>query len=218
MMIYKIIPALIPAAFFLGILMLPLRSLTGTLREKAGTFAGRTLTAAKDTAPVQAVRRFRAANRRNKLKDELSAALAYVKNIAILGRAESISAEMLFEELSEVTKLLSPVFLEMARCMSLNDRDKAAEALYKAIGGSCAKETGIFLAGWEDVPPAALVQSVEVYRSALEEERFTRIKRRDEAISDLVYFPVVLNCAAVLLNFLYVAYFLEQKELLGLFF
>ena len=48
--------------------------------------------------------------------------------------------------------------------------------------------------------------------------RYTKIRRRDELISDLVYFPVVLNCVVVLLNFLYVAYFLQQKEILSLFF
>ena len=70
----------------------------------------------------------------------------------------------------------------------------------------------------QDVRPEDLIGTVEIYRSTIQGARTTRIMRRDEIISDLVYIPVVLNCAVVLLNFLYIAYFLEQKELLSLFF
>ena len=49
-------------------------------------------------------------------------------------------------------------------------------------------------------------------------ERITRIRKRDELMSDIIYFPVVIDCMVVLLNFLYVAYFLQQKELMELFF
>ena len=218
MIISKIVPVLISTAFFLGIWLLPLRQIGSRFKKGASSFAGRTLTAAKKAAPVAVLYGFRASHNKNRLKDELLDALSYVKNIAILGRAESISAGMLFEELADVSDLLSPVFLEMARCSAFNDRDGAAEALHKVIYENYASEIGIFFAGWEDVPPETLVQSIDVFRSALAEERYTRLRKRDEAISDLIYFPVVLNCAAVLLNFLYVAYFLEQKELLSLFF
>ena len=37
-------------------------------------------------------------------------------------------------------------------------------------------------------------------------------------VSDLVYFPVVVNAMAVLMNFIYVAYFLQQKEALNVLF
>ena len=39
---------------------------------------------------------------------------------------------------------------------------------------------------------------------------------RVQAVSDLAYFPVVINCMAVLLNFIYVAYFIAQKDQLGM--
>ena len=49
-------------------------------------------------------------------------------------------------------------------------------------------------------------------------DRLTKQKRRDEMVSDLVYFPVVVNAMAVLMNFIYVAYFLQQKEALNVLF
>ena len=81
-----------------------------------------------------------------------------------------------------------------------------------------ADSADAILAAWEDVCPGDLANTIDIYRSALTGARYTRLRRRDEIISDIVYIPVVINCAAVLLNFLYIAYFLEQKELLSLFF
>ena len=106
-------------------------------------------------------------------------------------------------------------FIVVADSGSFN---KAAEALYDALGESSARDIGSFLASWEDIPPEELIQSIDLYRSGLIEARLTKQRKRDEIISDLVYFPVVLNCMVVLLNFLYVAYFLQQKELLSFFF
>ena len=68
------------------------------------------------------------------------------------------------------------------------------------------------------MPPGDLLNTVEVYRSALREDRLTRQKRRDEMVSDLVYFPVVVNAMAVLMNFIYVAYFIQQRDALNVLF
>ena len=68
------------------------------------------------------------------------------------------------------------------------------------------------------MPPEDLLNTVEVYRSALREDRLTRQKRRDEMVSDLVYFPVVVNAMAVLMNFIYVAYFIQQRDALNVLF
>ena len=121
-----------------------------------------------------------------------------------------MSAQLLLEELSELSKDLGPVFLSMARSIQMFDKETAARQLFEALPFSYAKDIGEFLAGWEDIPPSDLLNTVEVYRSALREDRLTRQKRRDETISDLVYFPVVVNSMVVLLNFIYVAYFLQH--------
>jgi hypothetical protein len=47
--------------------------------------------------------------------------------------------------------------------------------------------------------------------------RLTEQKKKDEMISDMVYFPVVVNILVIFVNFIYVAYFLDQKEMLQMF-
>jgi len=154
------------------------------------------------------------AGRKNKAERELSEVLAYVKNMVVLGRGMSISAQLLMEELAEITNVLSDAFIEMSRLISLNDINGASLCLADELGGEYGKSVGHFLAGWEEIPPGELLASVNAFQSALREARETKQRRRDEMISDLIYFPVVVNCMAVLLNFIYISFYVPQKEML----
>ncbi len=186
------------------------------LKARAAMFMERYAVSAKSSLIPGPVKSFISDLKREKLEMELSESLAYVKNLVILGRGKSISAELLLTELSDVTRLLSPVFLDMAHWLHLNEKEKAAESLSSRFGTGFSKEIGHFLSCWEDIDPSELLSSVELFQSALREERMTRQMSRDEAVSDLAYFPVVINCMAVLLNFIYVAYFIAQKDQLGM--
>ena len=188
---------------------------------KPGRLTAYTLAAARTVSalrPSLLVGRLRSETDKDRMLSELSSALAYIRNMAVLGRSSDISAEELLAELESVTKLLRPAFGIMRELLQTGEKKKAGTILYTATGENCAKDIGVFLAAWEDVRPGDLAKTIDIYRSALTGARYTRLRRRDEIISDIVYIPVVINCAAVLLNFLYIAYFLEQKELLSLFF
>ena len=189
-----------------------------SLKLEAQKYRKRSQELARKSTPYRKMQKFAAGRRQEAMQRDLAESLSYIKNLVVIGRGENMSAQLLLEELSELSKDLGPVFLSMARCIQLFDKETAARQLFEALPFSYAKDIGEFLAGWEDVPPADLLNTVEVYRSALREDRLTRQKRRDEMISDLVYFPVVVNAMAVLMNFIYVAYFLQQKDALSILF
>ena len=182
------------------------------LKERVLRYLGMGRESAEKSALFRAARRTAAALRREMLLGELSESLAYVKNLVVLGRGGSVSAELLLTELAETSRGLSPAFTDMAHYMHMNERSRAESALDRAIPGSYARDVGIFLAGWEDIAPADLLPNVEMFQAALREDRLTRQKKRDELISDLIYLPVVANCMTVLLNFIYIAYFIPQRE------
>ena len=188
------------------------------LIDRARLYAGKKWRSRNFSKASGLIASLKSSRKKEQMEQELSEALSYIRNLVILGRGSSMSGELLMEELSDVTKALSPVFLDMATSLHVNDKERAASALYKAMGDSASRDIGAFLSRWEDIPPAELASSVEAYRSALREKRETALRRRDEVISDLVYFPVIANSMAVLLNFIYVAYFLEQKEALSVLF
>ena len=214
--------ALVPFAFLIllwtGVGLLNGGSAGRSLKLEAQRYRSRSGELARKSAPYKKLKQFALSRKREAMQRDLAESLSYIKNLVVIGRGENMSAQFLLEELSELSKDLGPVFLSMARCVQLFDKQTAAQQLYDALPFSYAKDIGEFLAGWEDVPPADLLNTVEVYRSALREDRLTKQKRRDEMISDLVYFPVVVNAMAVLMNFIYVAYFLQQREALSVLF
>ncbi|MDD3538395.1 MAG: hypothetical protein PHH65_09155 [Eubacteriales bacterium] len=145
---------------------------------------------------------------------ELSEALAYVQNIVTLGRDRTMSRELLLEELADLSDNLQKVFWEMAHRLRLCEDEAAGEIFYAAFGLDYARDVAKLFTEWERIPPREMLSTVEAYRDLLFQKRRTLQKKKDEWISDLAYFPVVLNCMVVLLNFIYVAYFIEQRELL----
>ncbi len=213
---------LIPFAFLIllwtGIGLLKGAPAGRSLKLEAQRYRSRSEELARRSAPYRKLQQLSLNRKREAMQRDLAEGLSYIKNLVVIGRGENMSAQLLLEELSELSKDLGPVFLSMARCVQLFDKETAAQQLYEALPFSYAKDIGEFLAGWEDVPPSDLLNTVEVYRSALREDRLTRQKRRDEMISDLVYFPVVVNAMAVLMNFIYVAYFIQQRDALNILF
>ena len=207
------------AGIWMGIfLLMPGSGRVGLVKQKAMAYVKASGEAARESAPAKSIRELLAGPRRDAMHRDLAESLSYIKNLVVIGRGGTMSAQLLLEELSEISQTLGPTYLTMARDIQLSNKEAAAGELFKVLPESIARDVGEFLAGWEDIPPADLLSTVEVYRSSLRESRVTRQKRRDETISDLVYFPVVVNAMAVLMNFIYIAYFLQQKEALGLLF
>ncbi len=209
----RCLPYLLLAAFWTGgaLLFLAFRRPHFGLKERAqGIYrsARRKLSAASSAGGL------RRAAQRDRMERDLAEALAYLKNIVILGRGSRMSAELMLEELASLGGSLSAVFENMAHSLHVNDKEAAALALPAALPGGRSGDIGRFLAGWEDVPPAELADTVEIYRTALREEQAGRRERHDELISDLIYFPVVMDCMLVLLNFIFIAFFINQREAL----
>ena len=151
--------------------------------------------------------------RQSDMEKDLMQALAYVRNNVILGRGKNTSAESLMQELADITTSIKPAFIEMGQYLHVCDKEKAENVLYEYLGTGFSKDLGRMLAGWEDIPPEDLQGTIEIYLDNLREQNLEKKKRDDEIISDLIYFPVVMNAMFVLLDFVYVAFFIEQQKL-----
>lgn len=151
------------------------------------------------------------------MEKELMQALSYIRNIVILGRGKNISAEYMMEELSASCDLLKPAFQDMSHYLHLWDKDKAAAVLHSYMHTGFSKDLGRFLAGWEDIPSDELLGTLEIYMESLRDQYRGKKQKREEVLSDMIYLPVVLNAMLVLLDFLYVAFILEQQNLFTIF-
>lgn len=203
--------------FWLGIALIYIKP-QSVLRERIDSIWEIVKSESKKSFVYVLYQKAKAKRKKDILTKELSDCLSYIKNVVILGHDTSISANTVLEELSDFSNKLRQVFVTMSHYININDKARARDCLFEAIGTSVSRDIGVFLAGWDDIPPSDIIDSIELFQNILKEERLTREKRRDELISDLVYFPVVINCMLVLLNFIFVAYFIEQKDALMVLF
>ena len=106
-----------------------------SLKLEAQKYKQRSETAARKSAPYRKLQQFSAGRKREAMQRDLAESLSYVKNLVVIGRGENMSAQLLLEELSELSKDLGPVFLSMARCIQLFDKETAARQLLRRGGG-----------------------------------------------------------------------------------
>ncbi len=147
------------------------------------------------------------------LEQELLQALAFIRNNVILGKVSGVSSEILMQELAEISDKLKPAFQSMGQYLHINDKEKAADVLYGYFGNGFSKDLGRVLAGWEDIASEDLLGTIDIYVDSLREDNLERKQQNNEIISDIIYFPVVMNAMLVMFDFVYVAYFIEQQKL-----
>jgi hypothetical protein len=160
------------------------------------------------------LKKFMQSRKTEAMQRELSDCLAYIKNIVILGRGKNMSAQLLLEELADISDALAPIFLHMAHCIHVCENQRAEQLFCDAFESDFSKDIARLFVEWESIPSEKLLGTITSYRSVILAKRQSKQKKKDEIVSDIIYFPVVINSMAVLLNFIYVAYFLEQREAL----
>jgi len=152
--------------------------------------------------------------RRGKRESELYEALSYLRNAIVLGNGRGIGSDPLIEELGAKGGALAPVFGKALRFLRQNQKEEAYQCLKEELEDVGGTEFSRILMAWEDMDPVLLTESLFSCQKGIRESRVTERKKRDEMASDLVYLPVVLNVMLVFLNFVYVGYFIDQKEML----
>jgi hypothetical protein len=156
-------------------------------------------------------------NRAQKMDKEIFEGITFLRNIASIDKGRNTRSEYVIQKLSEQDGLLQPAYITMLSLLHLNKKVEALEGFYQEVKTSFGKDYARLLIKWDEIPPADLSETLLSYEKSIKEARITNQKRKDEIISDLIYFPVVLNVLIIFVNFIYVAYFIQQKELLQIF-
>lgn len=176
------------------------------------------LEAVKKPGPIErGIRRIKAL-REKQMDREILDAIIFLRNMASIEKGRNSSADSVIEKLAENNGLLRPVFIRMLNLLRLNQTKEAAELFARKTGTPAGREFAGLLLQWDRMEPGELLETLLSYEKNMKAVRLTGQKRRDEIISDLIYLPVVVNILVIFINFIYVAYFLDQKEMLKMFF
>ncbi|NCB41083.1 MAG: hypothetical protein EOM59_00430 [Clostridia bacterium] len=184
------------------------------LKKRAEKYKKEAQTLVENGEIFKGLKKFSQTRKQESRQRELSDCLAYIKNIVILGRGKTMSAQLLLEELADMSDILAPTFLHMAHCIHICENKRAEQLFCDVFEKDHGKDIAKLFVEWESLPAEKLLGTITAYRNVLLQKRQSAQRRRDEIVSDIIYFPVVINSMAVLLNFIYISYFLEQRELL----
>ncbi len=149
---------------------------------------------------------------------EIYEGLSMLRNMVSIGNAKDRSADAAVSMLAEKEGVLQPVYINFLRLLRLDRREEAAEAFFQGVDTPMGREFGGFLLKWDEIAPTELIEILISHQKTIKEAVKTEQKRIDETVSDLIYLPVVVNVMAVFLNFIYTAYFMQQREILSLMF
>ncbi len=155
--------------------------------------------------------------RENKLDREIFESIIFLRNLASIEKGRSYSTDAVIEKLSEHSGLLQQIFIRMLNLLRLNQPKEAVALFSQKVGTPAGRDFAGLLIQWDRLPPAELLETLLSYEKSMKAARLTDQKRRDEIVSDLIYFPVVVNILLIFINFIYIAYFIDQKEMLQMF-
>jgi hypothetical protein len=143
--------------------------------------------------------------------------ISFLRNLIILGQGGRLPTDAILEELIRCGGSLQPVYSRCLQLLRMNRRREAAEHFARRVDTEMGRDLGRLLLQWDEIAPKDLLETLLSHQKNLKEIRLTEQKRRNETLSDLLYLPVVLNVMLVFLNFIYVAFLIDQRAMLGMF-
>lgn len=152
--------------------------------------------------------------RREKMNMEIYEAISFLRNITVLGRGSSCSADTMLELLVERKGILAPIYGRMLQMLRQNQPGEAVAYFSEKVNTDIGKDFARLIVQWDSVDPRHLMETLLSHQKNIREVRMTALKRRDEIVSDLIYLPVVVNIMLIFINFIYVGYYMDQSELL----
>ena len=165
-----------------------------------------------------AARRMRAGllrpRRTEKINKEIYTALGIMRNLASADSGGRVTTDALVEQFAKTDGLLKPVYSGVLRLIRIGKKTEAIEYFSSAAGTELSRDFIMIIIEWDNIEPSRLQKTILSFRSAIKEIRTTELIKRDEVLSDLVYLPVIAGILIIFMNFIYIAYFIEQKELL----
>lgn len=157
--------------------------------------------------------------RKNQLADkEIYEGISFLRNIISIDRGKQVSTDFIIEQLSQREGTLQKIYIKMLGLLRVNKKTEAQQMMSDRLETPIGKEFAGLLLRWDEINPLELSEILLSHQKSIKEMRMTQQRRKDEIVSDILYFPVIINVVLIFINFIYVGYFINQKEILEMLF
>ena len=155
---------------------------------------------------------FRTRQKNESIHREIFSALSVLRNHA---SAENVTTDYLLENFAGAEGPLRDAYSGALRLLRTGRKSEAIEFFSASAPVPFARDFILLILDWDAIDPRKQKQTIASFQNALKEARTTELTRRNEVVSDLVYLPVVAGVLIIFVNFIYIAYFAEQRALLS---
>lgn len=147
------------------------------------------------------------------MEKEIYQGVIFLQNYAILQQNAPKGAIYTAEQLMiYMDKLRAPMEI-LVHYMRMNRGKEGIQAFSNKVDSKYAEGFAKILVSLDEMRLSDVKETLEMFRQNIREERLTQEKHRIASLSDLVYVPVIFNVMLVFINFIYIAYYAQQKEL-----
>ncbi len=179
-------------------------------RQSAGSTGAELSIMRERAGNLKTVKKYKA----GKLQNEIYEGLSLLRNLLSV-REGGMTADMVLVKLSKRGGMLEPVYLKMLAFLRLGKNEEAENCMNEYENIPIVLEYASILVNWDMAEREALRETIITFQRSIRQSRETVSRRRNEIISDIVYLPAVLNVMLIFINFIYVGYFLEQREMIS---
>ena len=151
-----------------------------------------------------------------RIDKEIYESISFLRNIIALGNGRRVGSDYIIEQLSHKEGLLQPVYIRMLRFLRVGKLEEAVKSFSGEAFTPIALDFGDLLLKWDALDPLELTEILISYQKNIKEVKSTSQRKQDEIISEFIYFPVVLNIFIIFINFIMVAYFMEQQYMFNM--
>ena len=151
------------------------------------------------------------ARKGEKIDKEIYESISFLRNVIALGKGRGTGSDYIIEQLSHREGVLQPIYIRMLRFLRLGKLEEAVQAFSDEADTAIGIEFGELLLKWDVLDPLELAEILISYQKSIKEAKSTAQRKKDEMVSEFIYFPVVLNVFIIFINFIMVSYFMEQK-------
>lgn len=155
--------------------------------------------------------------REERVDKEIYEAMTFIGNFTA-ATGGNVGSQFILEQLSYRESVLKEAYIKALGFVRLNKLKDAENEILQKADTEAGHALAALMLNWDRMKPDELTEILETRRKSIREIYITRRKRREELLSDIIYLPVVANVFLIFINFIYVGYFMQQKELLNMIF
>jgi hypothetical protein len=158
------------------------------------------------------------ARKGERIDREIYESIAFLRNMIALGNGRRVGSDYVIEQLSHKEGILQPVYMKMLRLLRIGKAEEAVKAFSTEVFTPVALDFGDLLLKWDQLDPMELIEILISYQKNIKEAKKTAQAKQDEIVSEMIYFPIVLNVFVIFINFIIVGYFMEQQQMFNMLF